>query len=258
MTITEAIFLGIVEGVTEFLPVSSTGHLIVASRLLGIETTEFLKTFQIVIQAGAILAVLPLFVRRAIKSPKKIGHIFAAFIPTAVVGVIVYPFVKDFFNYPSLVAWSLLIGGVVIIAIEYRVKHRQEQDPEFVMKKSISLKQAVILGIYQTIAFIPGVSRSGSTIVGGLLQGIDRRAIVEFSFLLSVPTIIAASGYDLLQTQAFFSGTNIMLLVVGFISSWISAMVCISVFLRFVATHTFIAFGWYRIIAGIILLLFFF
>lgn len=258
MTITQGILLGIVEGITEFLPVSSTGHMVVMTQLLGLEQTDFLKTFEIVIQTGAVLAVLPMFIRRALRTPKKMVHIFSAFLPTAIAGVFLYPYVKNFLSNPSLVAWSLCIGGIIILAIEYSIKYRQNKNPDYVLRRSITIKQAIVLGTYQAIALIPGVSRSGATIAGGLLHGIDRRALVEFSFLLSIPTIMSAGAYDLLKTSADIMPTDYIILTAGFISAWLAASVVVRVFLRFVSTHTFISFGWYRIILGAILLMFFF
>jgi undecaprenyl-diphosphatase len=258
MTITQAILLGIVEGLTEFLPVSSTGHLIVFSSLMDLEPTEFLKTFEIFIQVGAILAVLPLFIRRVKRSPKRALNILAAFIPTALAGALLYPMVKRFLEYPSLVAWALLIGGLIMLAIELRLKKQVATEDDFRLRRSISLKDSILLGTYQAFALIPGVSRSGSTIIGGLMHRIDRAAIVEFSFVLSVPTIFAASAYDLMKMQISLSGMEMLLLAVGFLASWMSAFFCVRMFIRFVSSHTFIPFAVYRIIAGVILLVFFF
>jgi undecaprenyl-diphosphatase len=239
--------LGIVEGITEFLPVSSTGHLILTSTLLGIEHTEFVKTFEIAIQFGAILSVFALYWRSFLDF-EVLKKIAAAFIPTAVIGLALYSFIKTYLLGNELVVVvALAAGGVGLIVFELTHKE-SESAPEDV--RAISYTQAVAVGLIQTIAVIPGVSRSAATIVGGLLLGIKRVAIVEFSFLLAVPTMLAATGLDLLKTSASFTSEEWISLAVGFIVSFFVALASIVWLLKFVRSHTFIPFGIYRIIVA--------
>jgi len=243
-----AAILGIVEGVSEFLPISSTGHLILTSHLLGLKHTEFLKSFEISIQVGAILSVVVLYWRDLLVNKEVIKRIALAFLPTAIIGLTVYRVVKTYLlGSPSIVLWSLALGGLFLIVFEYR--HREQADAVDRLE-DISYKQAFIIGLFQAIAMIPGVSRSASTIIGGLILGLKRKTIVEFSFLLAVPTMAAATGYDLLKSGAsFFSDLDqLLFLLVGFVMSYIVATLSIQFLLKFIQTHTFIPFGIYRII----------
>ncbi|MBU3896012.1 undecaprenyl-diphosphate phosphatase [Patescibacteria group bacterium] len=246
MDFLQAVILGIVEGITEFLPVSSTGHLILSSHLLGIFESDFLKTFEIAIQLGAILAVVFLYWRKVVENKDIWKKVLTAFIPTAILGFIFYKLLKDvLMSNVYVVLWSLFLGGVFLIVFEvlYKKKTRDE----------ISYKKSFAVGIAQTLAMIPGVSRSGATIVGGMLMGISRRAIVEFSFLLAVPTIVAATGYDLLNNASKFSFNQFFLLLVGCFVSFAVAIVAIKWLLHFVKNHTFISFGVYRIFLALLL-----
>jgi len=246
MDFLQAVILGIVEGITEFLPVSSTGHLILSSHLLGIFESDFLKTFEIAIQLGAILAVVFLYWRKVIENKDIWKKVLTAFIPTAILGFIFYKLLKDvLMSNVYVVLWSLFLGGVFLIVFEvlYKKKTRDE----------ISYKKSFAVGIAQALAMIPGVSRSGATIVGGMLMGISRRAIVEFSFLLAVPTIVAATGYDLLNNASKFSFNQFFLLLVGCFVSFAVAIVAIKWLLHFVKNHTFISFGVYRIFIALLL-----
>ena len=250
MTMLHAIILGIVEGVTEFLPVSSTGHMILASELLKIQSSDFLSSFEISIQLGAILAVVVLYAKKILTNFKLIKTIIIGFIPTAVVGVLMYKIIKTYLmNSPAIVLWSLLIGGIVLIIFELLHKEKPDAIQEAEMIKP---KQAFIIGLFQCLAIIPGVSRSAATIIGGLSLGLSRRAIVEFSFLLAIPTMCAATGYDLLKTGINFSGSEWGMLAVGFAVSFIVAWACVKWLIKFVQKHTFIPFGIYRIIVAIL------
>ncbi len=244
-----AVVLGIVEGLTEFLPVSSTGHLILAGKLLHLPETEFLKTFEIVIQLGAMLAVLGLYIKKLPRIIKLIPKLFVAFIPTAIVGLTLYPFIKKWLSSDKIVLWSLLIGGVVIILFEL---WQQTRKTEEVSLESISYKQAFAVGVFQSIAVIPGVSRSAATIIGGMFVGISRSTIVEFSFLLALPTIAAAALLDLIKTPITFSHSEWGMLLVGLIVSFVVALVVLKWFLRFISHHSFIPFGVYRIVVALV------
>ncbi len=255
MIFLHAIILGIVEGITEFLPISSTGHLILVSHLLSIPTTEFLKTFEIAIQLGAILAVVVLYWRLLIDRFGAIKKIIAAFIPTAIVGFILYKFIKQYLlGSTAVVLWALLIGGVVIILFErwYSKKNPQMQD---VAVEDISYRHAVYIGLFQAIAVIPGVSRAGATILGGLSLGIGRKTIVEFSFLLAVPTMLAATALDILKTSSSITSHDWLLLLVGGVVSFVCALFAVKWLLGYIKRHTFTAFGIYRIIVALIFLL---
>ena len=252
MTIFDSVILGIVEGLTEFLPISSTGHLILAEALFGIEKTEFLKSFNIAIQLGAILAVVTLYARRFLEL-EILKRVAVAFIPTGLIGFAAYPFVKEYLlGNELIVVWALALGGLALIAFE--LLHTERDDASNTIE-DISYRQALAVGVFQSIAMIPGVSRSGATILGGLIAGLKRTTIVEFSFLLAVPTMAAATGYDLLKSADSFVAGDIPLLAVGFITSFAVALLAIKFLLSFVRTHTFIPFGIYRIVIALLFFL---
>ncbi len=243
----QAILLGIIEGATEFLPVSSTGHQILLAHLLEIPDTEFLKSFEIIIQLGAILAVFSLFAKRffEIETLKKL---LVAFIPTGVIGLTFYSFVKSYLiGNEIVVLWALLIGGIALIAFEYLHTEGTQETVE-----SITYKQATLIGLCQAIAIIPGVSRSAATIVGGMLLGMRRTLIVEFSFLLAVPTMAAATGLDIVRNyDTIFAGGNFGILALGFIVSFVVALLAVKFLLAYVRRYTFVPFGVYRILLAI-------
>lgn len=250
MSFFQAFILGIVEGITEFLPISSTGHLILASELLGISTTEFLKSFEIAIQAGAILAVIVLYRKVLFTDWKVFKLVAAAFIPTAILGFACYKLIKKYFLASSeLVLVTLFVGGILLILFEKF--HRQKEDSVETIS-TLSYQQAFSIGLFQSIALIPGVSRAAATILGGLFLGVGRKTIVEFSFLLAVPTMLAATGFDLLKSAHAFSSDQTITLAVGFVTSFIVAILSIRFFLRFIQNHTFVAFGIYRIAAALL------
>lgn len=248
-----SILLGIVEGITEFLPISSTGHLILAEHILSIPTTEFLKSFDIIIQLGAILAVFIMYFKKVLSNRALIGKIIVGFLPTAVVGLTVYKMIKKFFLGNSMIVLaSLFVGGLIIIFFEKWYKNKLTTKPALTKLEDISYVQAAKIGLFQSIAVIPGVSRSAATILGGLWLGVERQAIVEFSFLLAIPTMAAATGLDLLKTGFSFSGSEWTYLFIGFAVSFITAWMAVKFLLNYVIKHDFTAFGWYRVVIAVI------
>jgi len=251
MDVIQSIILGIVEGLTEFLPISSTAHLIITAKLLAIGQTEFAKNFEITIQLGAILAVVFLYWRRFFKDWGYLKKIITAFLPTAVVGFIFYQIIKNFLMESLLViALALLIGGIIIVIFEAGKGKRTGDNGSDV----ITYKKAFLIGLCQSVAVIPGVSRAAATIIGGLSLKLSRQAIVEFSFLLAVPTMIAATGYDLIKTGFSFSGQELGMLLVGFLISFFAALAGVKFFLKFITKYNFFYFGVYRIILGLVIL----
>ena len=250
MDLITSFILGIVQGVSEFLPISSTGHMILASHLMGLTHTEFLKSFEIAIQAGTILSVVFLYWRKLLADFEVIKRIIVAFIPTGVLGLTLYKLIKGYLlGSETVVLWSLLLGGIFLVVFELWYKESEDATTEI---RDLSYKNALIIGLFQSIAMIPGVSRSASTIVGGLILGLKRKTIVEFSFLLAVPTMLAATAYDLIKTGAQMSLPQFHYLAVGFITAFIVALLSIKFLLRFIQTHTFIPFGIYRIVLVIL------
>lgn len=248
MNVIQSFVLGVVEGVTEFLPVSSTGHLILASALLGIAQSDFVKTFEVVIQLGAIFAVVVLY-WRAFLNIEILKKVIVAFIPTGIIGLALYKIIKTYLLGNELVVlWALLLGGIALIVFEY---FHQEKETAVANIADISYGQAVSIGLFQALSIVPGTSRSAATIVGGLLINLKRTTIVQFSFLLAVPTMLAASGLDLLKTPAL-SGSELGLLAVGFVSAFVVALFSIRFLLRYVRTHTFVSFGIYRIVVSLL------
>jgi len=253
MDLITSFILGIVQGVSEFLPISSTGHMILASHLMGLTHTEFLKSFEIAIQTGTILSVVFLYWRKLLVDVEVIKRIIVAFIPTGVLGLTLYKLIKGYLlGSETVVLWSLLLGGIFLVVFELWYKESEDATSEI---SDLSYKNALIIGLFQSIAMIPGVSRSASTIVGGLILGLKRKTIVEFSFLLAVPTMLAATAYDLIKTGAQMSLPQFHYLAVGFITAFIVALLSIKFLLRFIQTHTFIPFGIYRIVLVILWLL---
>lgn len=249
MSFLSAIILGVVEGISEFLPISSTGHLILMAHLLKLQQTEFLKSFEIAIQLGAILSVVVLYGKRFLVKPKLLRRITAAFIPTAIIGFTFYKTVKQvFFGSQQVVLWALALGGIFLIIFELIYRERRDAVEEI---SSISYMQAVIIGIFQSIAIIPGVSRAAATIIGGLALGLKRKTIVEFSFLLAVPTMGAAVALDLMKSAGEFAPGDFLFLAIGFFVSFIVAFFSIKFLLGFIRNHNFIPFGIYRIILAL-------
>ena len=239
-----AIILAIVEGITEFLPVSSTGHTIIAAALLNVAQTPFVKSFELVLEFGSILAVVALYWKEFL-NVEVLKRLIVAFIPTGIVGLLIYRFFKDvLFGNLQIVLWALLLGGIFIIVFEWRYKERS--NIEIIAK--IPYKHCLLIGLFQTISVIPGVSRSTATITGGLVLGMKRQTIALFSFLLAVPTMIAASGFDLLNSYNTFTPGEVNLLAVGFVTSFLVALLVIRLFINFIRRHSFMPLGIYRII----------
>lgn len=251
MSVVHAVILGTVEGLTEFLPISSTGHLILVFRLLGVAASEFLKSFEIAIQCGAVAAVIWLYGRRLLAQRGLLARVAAAFIPTTVLGAGLYRLVKThLLGNHQVVLWAMSIGGVLLILFE-----RWHREPSRAAKGGdlVSYRQALLIGVCQAAAMVPGVSRSGATIVGGLALGVRRAAIVEFSFLLAVPTMLAATGWDLFKSATTFSADQWHLLIIGGATSFLVALASIRWLLRYIQRHDFTMFGVYRIVAALVL-----
>ena len=248
MDLIYAIVLGIVEGLTEFLPVSSTGHLILTSKLLGIQQDMFHKTFEVIIQLGSILAVIFVFWERLFKNSLELWVKLAiGFLPAGILGFLLYDLIKMLFA-PITTSIMLIVGGIAFIVIEIFYKEKEHHTKEIA---EISYKQSFLIGIFQALAMIPGTSRSGATIIGGLLLSCNRKVATEFSFLLALPTMIIASGYSAYKNYAVFNADNLLILAVGFVVAFLSALIAIKLFLGFVSRFNFIPFGIYRIILGI-------
>jgi len=252
MTIFDTIILGIIEGITEFLPISSTGHLIVASEFLGIEQNSINKAFEVIIQFAAILAVILTY-----PSKFTISHIslwtkvMISFFPIAIIGFIFSSQVKAMFSI-EIVAYMFIVGGIIFLIVE---KFYDEKQTHTLDVEDITYKQAAWIGFAQIFALIPGTSRAGSSIIGAMLVGLNRKASAEFSFLLAFPVMCATTAYDLLKHhEELLASANILNLLVGFIVSFIVAFLAIKLFLKFLENFTFVAFGIYRIIFGILLL----
>lgn len=248
MSIIQAVILAIIEGLTEFLPVSSTGHMIIASALMGINELEFTKIFNVNIQFGAILAVVALYWRKFFSTFNFYKKLFIAFIPAAVFGFLLNDFIDVLLGNVLVVAASLLIGGIVLIFIDKLINNSDDHSLDV---KNVS---AFKIGLYQCLAMVPGVSRSAATIIGGMTQKMSRKAAAEFSFFLAVPTMFAASSYKLLKQYKTITTESISLLAIGNVVGFIVAMVAIKFFISFLTKYGFKVFGYYRIILGITLL----
>lgn len=243
LTYISSLIMGLVEGFTEFLPISSTAHLTLAAQLLGLAQSDFMKVFEVTIQSGAILAVVVLFWNK-FWDWETIKRLFVAFLPTGILGLLFFKIIEKYLlgNIGVTLA-ALLLGGIFLIVFERY--HRAPYEGGTI--KSIDYRESFVIGLFQSISMIPGVSRSGATIVGGLLLGLSRELIVEFSFLLAVPTMLAATGLDVVKNLSLFSASNFSLLAVGFIASFITAIISIRFLLEYVRRHTFTAFGIYRV-----------
>ncbi len=252
MDIFQAIIIGIIEGFTEFLPISSTGHMIVASKFLGIPQDSLTKAYEVIIQFAAILAVMLIY--RDKISFKKIAlwqKLIVAFLPLAIVGFIFKDQIKTLFNVET-VAWMFIIGGIVFLVVE---SFYEEKKSHISNVEEVSFKEALWIGFAQIFSLIPGTSRAGATIIGGLLTGLDRKTSMEFSFLLAIPVMTAVSGYDLLKHYEEFVSVNWSAFAIGFMVAFVVAYLTIKLFLVFIQKFTFVTFGIYRIIFGVILLM---
>jgi undecaprenyl-diphosphatase len=250
MTVFQAAIIGIVEGFTEFLPISSTGHLILTARLLGMRSDQFLSTFNIAIQLGAILAVVALYGKSLLTDLQVLKRVMTAFFPTAVIGLLFYKTIKThLLNNDAVVLWALALGGVCLIAFE--LLHKESESPIDDLSK-ITYVKAIGIGLFQSLAIIPGVSRSAATILGGLILGVKRKSIVKFSFLVAVPTMAAATAWDLAKNYDQFTRRDALLLAIGGSVSFVVALISIRFLIQFVRRHTFITFGIYRIVVALV------
>ncbi|MFY8107762.1 MAG: undecaprenyl-diphosphate phosphatase [Bacteroidia bacterium] len=254
MGILEAVILAIVEGITEYLPVSSTGHMIIASSILGIQSDEFVKMFTVAIQFGAILSVIVLYWKRFFQTFDFYLKLAIAFLPAAVLGFLLNDFIDSLLENVIVVAISLLLGGILLLFIDKWLDNENSNDDE------VTWKKALTIGFFQVIAMIPGVSRSAATIIGGLSQKLTRKAAAEFSFFLAVPTMFAATGYKMLKyhKEFGFNADNLPVLMIGNIVAFIVALIAIKGFIAFLTKNGFKVFGWYRIIVGSLILALYF
>ena len=263
-TLLNAIILGVVEGLTEFLPVSSTGHLIIVSDFLGLNDEKG-KVFDIVIQLGAILAVVWEFRARFARAFSGLAsdpvqqrfamNLFVAFLPAAIVGLAFQKQIKAFLFNPVSVAIALIVGALVIFAVERWYKRHGA--PRVTSVDDMTWKDALKVGLAQCFSLIPGTSRSGATIMGGMMFGLSRQVATEFSFFLAVPIMFAATGYQLVKYRDLLSGNDLAPFAVGFVVSFVFALVAVKALIRYVASHDFRAFAWYRIALGIVVLAYF-
>lgn len=252
MNVFNAIILAIIEGLTEFLPISSTGHMILASSAMGIHEDEFVKTFEICIQLGAILAIALMYMQRFFKSIDIYLKLLVAFLPTAIIGFLAYDIIKQYLFNAVVVSVSLIIGGIILIWIDTFIKNKSSEVKELDL---MPYKNAFNIGLFQCLSMIPGTSRAAATIVGGVFNKLDKRQATEFSFLLAIPTMLAATGYDLLKTPIEFTPEQWKLLIIGLVVAGISAWIAVKIFLSIVEKYGFKPFGYYRIALGIIYLL---
>ncbi len=254
MTIFQAILLGIVEGVTEFLPISSTGHMTLVAALAGISQTDFVKSFEIVIQLGAILSVAILYWRKLAVEKEISKRILLAFFPTGVIGFVLYRFVKAYFiGNVWLTVVALAAGGLFMVVYERATKKTAlKPDQKRLTLADLSYSRCIAVGLIQSLSMVPGVSRSGATIIGGMVVGLSRVEATEFSFLVATPTLLAASGLDLVKSGLHFTAGEWGILGVGFVVAFIMATVTILWMMKFLQKHSLATFGWYRIVLAIL------
>jgi undecaprenyl-diphosphatase len=260
----KAAILGIVEGLTEFLPISSTGHLILAGSLLNF-TGEKAKVFEIAIQTGAIIAVIMLYWQRCWgtvtglasdpKSRKFAVNVVIAVLPAILLGLIFGKLIKAHLFTPQVVATTFILGGLIILWVEARNKKNPSRGARVDHLDDLSWQDALMVGVIQCLAMIPGTSRSGATIIGGMVIGLSRKTATEFSFFLAIPTLIGAGVYSLYKERALLSTADIPMFAVGFVFAFLSAWLCIKWLIKYVSSHTFIPFAWYRIVFGIVVLI---
>lgn len=249
MNILTALILSFVEGISEFLPISSTAHLVLVSKIVGVAQTDFTKSFEIIIQLGAILAVVVLYYRKFLVDRKLLANLFVALIPALGVGFVFYSFIKKVLIGDYIVTLlALLIGGIILILIETYFKKMKLKTSNLA---KLDWKNSLIIGVFQSVSVIPGVSRAAATIIGGMLTGLDRSSATEFSFFLAVPTMLAATILDVYKSRHELAGTNFLFLAVGFTGSFVFALIAVKFLINYVKTHNFISFGIYRIIVSI-------
>lgn len=260
----KAFFLGIVEGITEFLPISSTGHLILFGDWISFESNEA-KVFEVVIQLGSILAVVWIFRHRLFQmvrgtlrlEPVEVAftrNLLIAFLPSAIIGLLFIKAIKALFFHPGVVVVTLVLGGLIMLWVERRRPANSADAPANQVQtiEKITWKQALIVGCAQCLAMVPGTSRSGSTIIAGMLSGIQRKTATEFSFFLAIPTMLAAAVYDFYKHAHLLTQQDLLAIAVGFVSAFVCALVVVRAILVFVSRHTYRAFAWYRIALGLV------
>jgi undecaprenyl-diphosphatase len=247
MTTFQTIVLAIVEGITEFLPISSTGHMIIVSSLLGLESTDFVKIFTVNIQFGAILSVLVLYWKRFFQTLDFYFKLLVAFIPAAVIGFLFNDFIDSLLENVVVVAIMLILGGIILLFVDKWFNNKEKNRP-------VDYKNALIVGFFQCVAMVPGVSRSAATIIGGMTQGWTRKQAAEFSFFLAVPTMFAASAYKLLKSYKSIEIDQIQTLLLGNLVAFMVAMLAIKFFIGFLTNNGFKVFGYYRIVVGLVIL----
>jgi undecaprenyl-diphosphatase len=248
MNLLHIVILSLVEGLTEFLPISSTGHMVLVSSALKIPNTEFVKTFEISIQLGAILAIVCLYSNKLFKSVDLYKKLFIAFVPTGVVGFLFYKIIKDYLFNPLIVSMALIIGGFTLIWADRMSKTNNRAEIDF---ENIDYRKAIIIGFSQTLAIIPGVSRAASTILGGIFCGLSRKQAAEFSFLLAIPTMLIATGYDLLKSSAIIGLDEVVAILIGTGVSFVTAWFTVRLFIKHIDRRSLTVFGWYRIVLGV-------
>jgi undecaprenyl-diphosphatase len=247
------IILAIIEGLTEFLPVSSTGHMILAESIMKVEDKEFGQTYEIAIQLGAIMAVVIMYFKRFFVGINIYIKLMVAFLPTGIIGFLAYKSIKLYLFNPYVVSVSLIIGGVLLILLD---KWSEQKVTEYKEVEDISLLGALKIGFIQCLSMIPGVSRSAATIFGGIFSGFNRKQAAEFSFLLAIPTMFAATGYDLLKNKDSITSDNALILLIGCVVAFIVAFVAIKGFIAFLTKYGFKHFGYYRIALGVLFLIY--
>jgi undecaprenyl-diphosphatase len=249
----EAIIIAIIEGITEFLPISSTGHMIITSSMMGIQSDEFTKAFTVIIQLGAILSVLVLYWKRFFQSFDFYWKLFLAFIPAAVFGLLFNDYIDALLESSITVAITLVLGGLYLLVVDRQFRANESKSVQIVRPKN-----AISIGFFQVIAMIPGVSRSAATIIGGLYNGFNRKQAAEFSFFLAVPTMFAATAYKLLKIKDSISTEQIDYLIVGSLVAFVVGMLAIKFFISFLTRRGFKIFGYYRIILGLTIIALYF
>lgn len=255
MELWQAFILAVVEGLTEYLPVSSTGHMILVSALLGISDDQFVKDFTVIVQFGAILSVVVLYWQRFQAGTAVYRKLALAFLPTGIIGFALKKQVDLWLGDVQVVAWSLLVGGILLIWADRQFKTQTAQDTANLNPARLTDKQAISIGLWQCLALIPGVSRSGASIVGGMITGLSRKSAAEFSFLLAVPTLTAATAYKLLKIYPTIEASQTTAILIGNFTSFVVGLVAIKGFIGFLTKYGFFWFGVYRIVVGALILI---
>lgn len=252
MNLIQTVILSIVEGLTEFLPVSSTAHLVLASQILGVAQTSFVKSFEVIVQLGAIFAVVVLYFKELINNVRLWFKIVLAFLPSALLGFLLYDFIKAQLLGNGLVtALALIIGGVIFTLLDGLFRTAQEVDGQCVTLRDISPLRLLGIGVAQSLAMIPGVSRSAASIFGGMMAGLNKTDAVKFSFFLAIPTMLAATTLDVYRSGFSFSHSELLTFLIGFIGAFITALFAIRAFIKVVQKYSFLPFGIYRIAVGL-------